>query len=38
MNISLKNAYALASEELGIPFDVVRRVYNAYWWSVKDNI
>lgn len=38
MNISLKKACTLASEELQIPLDEVERIYRAYWWSIRDNI
>lgn len=34
----LNKAILEASEELGIPVDKVRKVYRAYWWSIRDMI
>lgn len=38
MNISLEKAYTLTAEELNIPYEEVKKVYRAYWWSIRDNI
>lgn len=35
---SLKKATLLASQELGVPLELVEKIYRAYWLSIRDSI